>query len=440
MTAHPTPKPGPRPGPRPGQVRSTPVPAPAARPAVGGRPQDFGRVDDDGQVFVFTADGERKIGEWKAGTPAEGLEHYATRYADLATEVNLLAVRLTSHPGEAQQIRAAAQALREGLPEATVIGDIPALDAELQAIIDASGQAEAQAKQAKAERRAQAIARKEALAAEAEDLAANSTEWKKAGDRFRTILEEWKTIRGIERSTDEELWKRYAKARDAFNHRRGAHFAELDRTRAAARRAKEDLVARAEALKDSTDWAETARAFKQLMDEWRAAGRASRDHDQKLWEAFRAAQDHFFAARNKVTEEKDAEFAANADAKDALIAEYGPKIDPEADIEHARTLLRELQDKWENIGFVPRQRVREFEDKIAAIERRVADAADAQWRRTDPAAQARAAQFTAKVAELTQQAEAAEAAGKSAKAATLREQAQQWQQWADAAANAVDNL
>ncbi|APT84925.1 DUF349 domain-containing protein [Corynebacterium aquilae] len=437
MTSHPTPKPGPRPGPRPG-AQAKPVATPA--PVVGARPEKFGRVDDDGQVFLFVDGGERKIGEWKAGTPAQGLEHYATRYADLMTEVNLLATRLLSHPAEAQQLRATAEGLLQTLPEAAVIGDVAALETKLNKIIDASGDAEAAAKAAKAQRREQAIARKEALAAEAEDLAANSTEWKKAGDRFREILEEWKTIRGIERATDDALWKRYSKARDSFNHRRGSHFAELDRTRSAARKIKEDLVAQAQQLQDSTDWATTAKAFKQLMDQWRAAGRAPRDIDQKLWEAFKTAQDHFFAARNKVTEEKDKEFAANADAKQALIDEYDSKIDPESDIEHARQVLRELQEKWEAIGFVPRARVREFEDKIGALEKRVAEAADAQWRRTDPAAQARAAQFVEKVQELTAQADAAEAQGKSAKAAQLREQAQQWQEWADAAAAAVDNL
>ena len=154
------------------------------------------------------------------------------------------------------------------------------------------------AKEAKAARRAEAIARKEALATEAEDLAENSTDWKVAGDRIRDILEEWRTIRGIDRKTDDALWKRYSRARDSFNRRRGSHFAGLDRGRAAAKKEKEDLVARAEALKESTDWNETARAFRDLMKEWKAAGRAPREVDDKLWEQFRAAQDHFFDARN----------------------------------------------------------------------------------------------------------------------------------------------
>ena len=220
----------------------------------------------------------------------------------------------------------------------------------------------------------------------------------------------------------------------------GSHFAELDRSRAAARKLKEDIVARAEELKDSRAWNATTRAFRDLMTEWKQAGRAPRDLDEKLWAAFKSAQDFFFAARNADAEERDREFLDNAAAKDALIAEYDPQIDPAKDLEGARAKLRELQDKWEAIGYVPRSQVREFENKIAALEKRVSDAADTQWRRTDPAAQARAAQFTAKVEEFTAQAEAAEAKGNTKKAEQLRAQAAQWQEWADAAVHAVEDL
>ena len=58
------------------------------------------------------------------------------------------------------------------------------------------------------------------------------TQWKTAGDRLRMILDEWKTISGLDRKTDDALWKRYSAARETFNRRRGSHFADLDRERA----------------------------------------------------------------------------------------------------------------------------------------------------------------------------------------------------------------
>ena len=432
------PKPGPRPGAKPGAHRPAAQPVPVATP-VASDPSKFGRVADDGTVYLKTADGEREIGQWQAGTPAEGLSHYGKRFDDLATEVELLEARLKANPGEAESIKKTASELRESLPTAAVIGDIEALDKRLTAVLEHSDKAGQQAQADKARRREEAIAAKEKLAAEAEDLAANSTEWKAAGDRIRTILEEWKQIRGIDRKTDDQLWKRYSRARDSFNRRRGSHFAELDRNRAAAKRAKEELVVRAEALQDSTDWNETARAYRDLMKEWKAAGRAPREADDKLWAKFRAAQDKYFGARDAVNAERDREFAANAEAKDALIAQYEPLIDPAKGLGGAKAKLRELQDKWDEIGYVPRGKVREYEDKIGALEQRVAEAEESRWRKADPAAQATANQFQVKADDLKKQAAAAEAAGKADKAAELREQAAQWQEFADVATKAVND-
>ena len=426
-----------KPGPRPGAAAKTvtPAPLPAREPS---DPSKFGRVDDEGNVFLTRGGEERQIGSWQAGTPEEGLAHYGQRYDDLVTEVELIETRLRAHPEDADALRKSAEALKASLDDAAVIGDIDAVEARLDKAIDASDTAREKAKEQKAQRREQAIARKEALAAEAEDLAENSTEWKAAGDRIREILEEWRGIRGIDRATDDELWKRYSRARDSFNRRRGSHFAELDRNRAQARKTKEELVERAEALKDSTDWGHTARAYRDLMTEWKAAGRAPREVDDKLWERFRAAQDHFFEARNAVNAERDRKFEANAEAKDALIAEYDSLIDPAKGLGAAKAKLRELQDKWDEIGFVPRGRVREFEDKIGRIEKRVSEAEDSRWRKTDPAQQDKVNQFQVKADDFIKQAEAAAAKGDATKAASLREQAKQWQEFADVAAKAVN--
>ncbi|KQB86564.1 DUF349 domain-containing protein [Corynebacterium lowii] len=438
MTNQPAPSPAqlakkkPAPGLRPAAQ------APAAQPAPN-NPAQWGRVEADGTAWVRTGDGERCIGQYKAGSPEEGLAHFGARYDDLSTEVSLLESRLRLHPEDASAIRSQAQEIRSQLDTAKVIGNLDALDTRLAGIITNSDTAQAQVAQEKQRRRAEGIAAKEKLAAEAEEIAANSTEWKAAGDRIHAILEEWKTIQGVDRKTDDKLWKRYSRARDSFNRRRGSHFADLDRARAQAKRSKEELVERARALQDSTDWAETARAFRDLMKEWKTIGRAPRETDDALWEQFRSAQDHFFDARTAANNARDREYADNAAAKDALLEEYRSQINPEENLEAARDKLAELQEKWEQIGYVPRGQVREYEDKIAAVERSVKEAADNKWRRTDPAAQARAAQFQAKVDDFTAQAEQAAAKGDEKRAEQLRAQAAQWAEWANAAAQAVEN-
>ena len=402
-------------------------------------PSKFGRVDEDGTAWVRTAEGERQIGSWQAGDAAEGLAHFGRRYDDLATEIALLEARLAAGSGDAKKTKAAAQALAETLPTAAVIGDLDALAARLHLVVEHSEAAAAVAKKEKDAERATHTARKEELAAEAEQIGSESTQWKHAGDRLREILDEWKTIRGVDRKVDDALWKRYSKARENFNRRRGAHFADLDRERGAAKTKKEELVTRAEALSSSTEWGPTAAAFRDLLTEWKAAGRAPRDADDALWKNFKAAQDVFFAARNAAASERDAEFETNATGKEELLAKYG-NIDPSGDLDGARAALRDLQEKWDALGKVPREKMQELEGRLRAIEKSVRDAVDDQWRRTDPEALARAAQFRERVAQFEEQAEKAAAAGKTKDAERAREQAQQWREWAAAAEGAVGEL
>jgi Domain of Unknown Function (DUF349) len=395
-------------------------------------PHRFGRVDPDGTVWLITASGERTIGSWQAGDPEAAFTHFGRRFDDLQTEVVLLETRLASGSGDARKIRAAAKTLAESLPEAHVLGDVDSLATRLAAIVEHADSATQEEKAKREELRAAQTARKEALAAEAEDLAANATQWKTAGDRLRAILDEWKTITGLDRKVDDALWKRYSAARETFNRRRGSHFADLDRERAGAKQAKESLCERAESLCDSTDWGPTSGTFRDLLAEWKAAGRASKEVDDALWQRFKAAQDKFFSARNAATAERDSEFRANAEAKEALLAE-AERIDI-SDLNAAKAAFRAIGDKWDAIGKVPRERSADLERRLRAVEKKIRDAPTGG---VDPEAKARADQFRARVEQFERQAEKAAAAGRTKDAEQARASAEQWRQWADAAADAV---
>ena len=399
-----------------------------------GDPHRFGRVDDDGTVWLVTADGERVVGSWQAGEREAAFAHFGRRYDDLATEVALMERRLASGTGDARKIKSAAAALAETLPTASVLGDVAALATRLETIVEQADTHAAEDRQKRDEHRAAQTARKEALAAEAEDIAANATQWKAAGDRLREILDEWRTVTGLDRKTDDALWKRYSAARETFNRRRGSHFAELDRERVSTRQAKEALCERAEKLADSTDWGATAATFRDMLTEWKAAGRAAKDVDDALWKRFKAAQDRFFKARNAVNAERDAEFEANATLKEALLAE-AEAIDlsnPDA----ARAALRTVGAKWDAVGKVPRERAPEFERRMKAVEKKIRDTTSSGGG-TDPEAQARADQFRQRAEQFEQQAAKAEAAGRTKDAEQARASAQQWREWAEAAVAAL---
>ncbi len=360
-----------------GDSSAAPVTAPASDPTL------WGRVDEEGTVYVRTAEGERAVGSWQAGEPAAGLAHFGRRYDDLATEVGLLEARLKAHTGNPGEIKTKATALAEQIPTATAVGDLDGLAARARAILETAEAAAAEYRAEKAAQRTVQIARKEALAVEAEQIAAESTAWKAAGDRLKAIVEEWKTIRGIDRKTDEALWQRFAAARDAFGRRRGAHFASLDAQRGEARAAKQELIAEAQKLSTSTEWGPTSAAMRSLMDRWKAVPRTGRDGDDDLWKQFRAAQDVFFAARTESDKARTSEELANQQAKEELLAE-AEKLDPGKDLRGAQNALRKIQERYDAIGHVPRGAMRTLEDRMQAVEQKVRGAADAGRVRTAP--------------------------------------------------------
>jgi hypothetical protein len=399
-------------------------------------PRRWGRVAQDGTVYTHTSDGERAVGSWQAGTAQEGLAHFARRFDDLLTEAELLQCRLTSGVGDPQQALSRIRTLRDELAEPTVVGDLVGLTAFLDYLQHHAEESLAGAKAAREQARARATARKEALAEEAERIGAESTQWKASGDRLHTILDEWKTIKGVDRKVDEALWRRFSKARDAFTRRRGAHFAELDRQRVGARNRKEELAVEAEKLADSTDWDVTTSRFHSLMAEWKAAGRAPKEADDVLWQRFRAAQERFSRRRCAAFSERDSELERNVTRKEELVA-AAERIDPTGDVDAARSQLRGIQERWDSVGKVPRDRVRQLEGRLRAVEERIRSAANAQWRHADPTSAARVAQFRQRVEQYEAQAAKARAAGDDTRATAAQTQADQWREWLAAAERAV---
>ncbi|MFD6566287.1 DUF349 domain-containing protein [Micromonospora profundi] len=370
----------------------------------------FGRVDADGTVYVKTTEGERVVGSWQAGAPEEGLAHFARRFADLVTEVDLTEARLNSGAADAGHSLSTIRRIRATLPEAHVVGDIDALAARLDKLATVAEEKAAEARAARDAARGEALARKTALVEEAEKLAAESTGWKTAGDRLKEILDEWKTIRGVDKKADGELWKRFAAARDGFTRRRGAHFATLDAQRKQAQTVKEELVAEAEKLKESTEWAATANQLKELMTQWKAAPRASKESEQKLWERFRAAQDAFFSRRSEVFSARDNEQRGNLERKQALLAE-AEALDIDGDPKGAQAKLREIQAQWHEAGRVPREAAAGLERRLRAIDDKVREVMDSAWRRTTKEDNPLLAQMRAQVAEAEERLARAQSAG-----------------------------
>jgi hypothetical protein len=385
----------------------------------------WGRVDADGTVYVRTADGERVIGSWQAGSPEEALAFFQRKFEALETEVVLLEQRLAATDLAPAQAAATVQRLIRTVSEANALGDLDGLRSRLEQLTENVGQRREEVKAAREQARAQARDVKDRIVAEAEQIAAEATHWKSSGERMRELLEEWKTAPHAERAIEAALWKRLSAARNSFTKRRKAYFATLEAEREDVRARKEQLVSEAEAIADSTEWGPTTSAFRELMRQWKAAGRADRDAEAELWKRFRAAQDKFFTARAEVFSAKDTALRDHATAKEELL-EQAQALLPVTDFRAARGALRGIQERWEQIGAVPRDAREHLEAGLRKVEEAVRKAEDNHWRRTNPEALARAegtvAQLRTAIAQLEQQMAHAKDAG-DARAARNAEEA-----------------
>jgi len=414
QAASPTPA---RPVPTPASARRGPVPTPVSVERAGDGPspsERFGRFDDDGNIFVTLPDGnEHFVGQWAAGDPIEGLRLYAHRFDDYVVDVDLAGHRLMDGRMSPDDAQRTADRIRESLIDPKIVGDL----ADLASRIKQLDILIATRRETLAEERAQAQVaaqeRRTALVAEAESLS-TSTAWRATNDRYRDIVEEWKTIPRFDRAAEQQMWTRLSGARSAFDRARRTHFHALEKEHQSAKAAKKALVAEAEALQESTDWADTAAAYRSLMDRWKKAGFAGKPDDDKLWKAFRRAQDTFFAARKAALDERDATWTANLAAKKVVVARAEALL-PVSDPVRARREFRACQSEFAGIGHVPRADKPRLDARLAKVEAAIREAEQDQWRRSDPEKNARASglvsQYERSVADLEQELAAAQESG-----------------------------
>jgi hypothetical protein len=383
--------------------------------------EQWGRVDTDGTVWVRTASGERTVGQYPGATADEALAYFARKFDDLVAQVTLFEQRIAAGHVSPSDTESGVRRLCETITGANAVGDLDGLTTRVEALAPLAQKRRAEAEQARQAARERTLAERTALVEEAEAIAAVEVEriaWKSSGDRLRELFDDWRRLQRearLDKHNEDELWKRFSHARTAFDRKRRQHFGALDEQRSRARSTKERLVAEAEQLVGSTDWGTTATAFRDLMNQWKAAGRAARKDDDQLWARFRAAQDAFFAARTAASHSADAEFRENLSVKEALLARAEALL-PVTNVQAARTALRDIHDQWEAAGRVPRTDLGRIEARLRAVEQAIRGAEEDRWARANPQARARAEdavhQLETGIANLRATLEKARAAGR----------------------------
>lgn len=350
--------------------------------------QKYGRVDEENNVYVLEIGSERKVGQYPNVSADEALAFYERKFADLEAQVRILEQRVANKI-DASNIGQQANKLAAELVAPNAVGDLDGLRSRVAALAPKLAELSAKKAEANKEATAKALADRIAIAEAAEALANQDTaktQWKQTAEKFAKLFEQWqqlqKTSAKVSKAEADPIWKRFSTARTRFETAKRAYFAGLDASNKAVRAAKVAIVEQAEKL--AAGGSDSINDYRKLLDQWKSSGRTPGKSDDALWVRLKAAGDTIFAARQVSSATESVEFSANLEAKLELIKTYST-IDPAKGLDAAKKQLLELQKKWEKIGKVPKDKMRETEDKLRAIEAKVRNAEQDHWRKTDPA-------------------------------------------------------
>ena len=381
-----------------------------------------GRVDEDNNVYVFDNGSERKVGQYPGVSMEEALAYFERKFAELEGNVRILEQRVKGK-ADAASISKAAQKLSSDLAEPAAVGNIQELRERVASITPSIEQMKKDKSEASEKAVAQTLATRRDIAAKAQALAdkdPKKTQWKAASAQMNELFEKWqqsqKNAPKISRKDSEPIWKSFSQARTKFESNKRSFFSALSAESKTVRAKKTALVAQAEAM--VAKGADSAAEYRKLLDQWKLAGRSQGTQDDQLWDRFKAAGDSIYAVRKEVIAKESVEFKANYEAKLLIITE-AEKLDPVANLTEAKKQLLLIQTRYEKAGKVPKDKIRETDDRMRAVEKRIKDAEQEYWRKSDPAAIERTSgvlsQLEQSIAKLEKELQAAELAGDSSK-------------------------
>ena len=403
-----------------------------------GEAKQFAEISDDGVVTLLDGEEKVEVGQVPEASAEDALAYYVRKYDDVMTQLQLLKQRLDTDVSN-QELQKTLDQIDETIAARQMVGDMAKLrDLSKQLrndLVERQAKLQAQREQAIAEQQAA----REKIVAEAEHVAAQDpekTQWKQSTATMRELFDQWRATQKsgprLPRATEDELWKRFRSARNTFEKNRRAFFSQLDARNAEAKKTKEDLIARAEALQGSTDWGPTTVKYRELMNEWKKSPRASRKDDDALWARFRAAQDVFFNARDAANAELDREYEANLAVKEQILKDAEQHL-PFKSLESARSVMKDIRARWDEAGRVPRKDMSRMEAAMSKLERALSDLEDDHWRKTDPETKARTnsalTQLEDAIAQLEADLAAAEQAGDQQKVTAVQEALKARRQW-----------
>ena len=201
----------------------------------------------------------------------------------------------------------------------------------------------------------QNLARKTELCEKVETLRTDEArtyqQWDELTQQVLAWQAEWKTIGFTPRKVNNEIFERFRAACDAFFQQKTSYFKDMRETLAANLAAKNSLIAQAEELKDSTDWAATTQKLVELQKQWKQTGPVAHKVSDAVWKRFNDACNAFFNRKAEQNAGQRKEEEANLARKNDILAQLEKlAAEPAADQLQA---VRALQAEWQEVGHVP---------------------------------------------------------------------------------------
>ena len=204
-----------------------------------------------------------------------------------------------------------------------------------------------------------------ALTEQAEKLATEGENWKETTQALKDIADKWKGIGYVEKQRNDDLWSRLEEAKTKFYDRKRQHQEENEKEMLRNLDLKMEIVEKAEALADSEEWKSTTEIFRQLMDQWKAAGHTWIDKNEELWARFILSKNNFFERKNAHFEAIKAEQENNYSLKLAL-AERAEAMKDSKDWTKTTAAYAALMEEWKSIGRVPIEKADELWNRLNA--------------------------------------------------------------------------
>lgn len=195
-------------------------------------------------------------------------------------------------------------------------------------------------------RNSQAI--KQELVEKAEKLS-KSANWNQATEEMNELMRQWKAA-GSAGKEDDALWEAFSAARQNFFDNKHQYWEDMQGKFDNARKVKEELIAQAHALEESSDWQKTSDKLKEMMDQWKEAGSAGREHEDRLWNEFNESRQKFFERRSVHYEELHAQQKDNYANKKALVEQAKEVLAENRFVKENTEKMKSLSKEWKNIG------------------------------------------------------------------------------------------